>query len=130
MPVRQWQKIQKLLPEVQLITISQPDNKVQKPGFDLATGLLQFSKPLFSILEDFMADFNLQVLGAVKVIQALLPRLKQSDLASVVLFSTVAVKVGFNFHSLVIRRQLEGIFNYREKALEKIFGKGDVHSLL
>ena len=54
----------------------------------------------------------------------------QSDLASVVLFSTVAVKVGFNFHSLVIRRQLEGIFNYREKALEKIFGKGDVHSLL
>ncbi len=51
--------------------------------------------------EDFMADFNLQVLGAVKVIQAILPRLKQSDMASVVLFSTVAVKMGFNFHSLV-----------------------------
>jgi len=54
---------------------------------------------------------------------------KQSDLASVVLFSTVAVKMGFNFDSLVIRRQFEGIFNYREKALKKIFGKGDVHSL-
>ena len=26
---------------------------------------------------------------------------------------------------LVIRRQLEDIFDYREKALEKIFGKGD-----
>ncbi len=51
--------------------------------------------------EDFMTDFNLQVVGAVKVIQALLPRLKQSELASVVLFSTVAVKMGFNFHSLV-----------------------------
>jgi NAD(P)-dependent dehydrogenase (short-subunit alcohol dehydrogenase family) len=51
--------------------------------------------------EDFIADFNIQVLGAVKVIQAILPRLKQSDLASVVLFSTVAVKMGFNFHSLV-----------------------------
>jgi NAD(P)-dependent dehydrogenase (short-subunit alcohol dehydrogenase family) len=51
--------------------------------------------------EDFINDFNVQVLGAVKVIQAILPRLKQSDSASVVLFSTVAVKMGFNFHSLV-----------------------------
>lgn len=51
--------------------------------------------------EDFLIDFNIQVLGAVKVIQALLPRLKQSDSASIVLFSTVAVKMGFNFHSLV-----------------------------
>ncbi len=51
--------------------------------------------------EDFIADFNLQVLGAVKVIQALLPRLKKAETASVVMFSTVAVKMGFNFHSLV-----------------------------
>ena len=51
--------------------------------------------------DDFVTDFNLQVLGAVRVIQALLPRLKQPDSASVVLFSTVAVKMGFNFHSLV-----------------------------
>ncbi len=51
--------------------------------------------------EDFIADFNIQVLGAVKVIQALLPRLKKAERASVVMFSTVAVKMGFNFHSLV-----------------------------
>ncbi len=51
--------------------------------------------------EDFIADFNLQVLGAVKVIQATLPRLKKAETASVVMFSTVAVKMGFNFHSLV-----------------------------
>lgn len=50
---------------------------------------------------DFVADFNLQVLGAVKVLQAVLPRLKRPDIASVVLFSTVAVQTGFNFHSLV-----------------------------
>ena len=51
--------------------------------------------------EDFIDDFSLQVLGAVKVIQAVLPRLKKAESASVVMFSTVAVKMGFNFHSLV-----------------------------
>lgn len=50
---------------------------------------------------DFTADFNLQVVGAVKVIQAALPKLKVSDNSSIVLFSTVAVQSGFNFHSQV-----------------------------
>lgn len=51
--------------------------------------------------EDFIADYELQVLGAVKIIQAILPRMKASSAASIVLFSTVAVQSGFNFHSLV-----------------------------
>ena len=51
--------------------------------------------------EDFVADYELQVLGAVKIIQAILPRMKASSAASIVLFSTVAVQSGFNFHSLV-----------------------------
>lgn len=51
--------------------------------------------------EDFLADYQLQVLGTIKVIQAVLPRLKLSEHASIVLFSTVAVQVGFNFHSIV-----------------------------
>lgn len=51
--------------------------------------------------EAFQADFNLQVLGAIKVIQAALPALKKSDNASIVLFSTVAVQSGFNFHTQV-----------------------------
>jgi len=51
--------------------------------------------------EEFVDDYKLQVVGAVKVIQACLPRLKNSDQGSVVLFSTVAVQTGFNFHSLV-----------------------------
>ncbi|MEN9696746.1 MAG: hypothetical protein RLZ56_167, partial [Bacteroidota bacterium] len=50
---------------------------------------------------DFVADYQLQVVGAVKVIQAALPMLKEAEAASVVLFSTVAVQVGLNFHSLV-----------------------------
>ncbi len=50
---------------------------------------------------DFIEDYKLQVVGAVKVIQAILPRLKKSESASIVLFSTVAVQMGFNFHTLV-----------------------------
>lgn len=51
--------------------------------------------------EDFVSDYQLQVVGAVKVIQACLPKLKQSPQASIVLFSTVAVQTGFPFHSVV-----------------------------
>jgi NAD(P)-dependent dehydrogenase (short-subunit alcohol dehydrogenase family) len=51
--------------------------------------------------QTFLEDFNLQVGGAVDCIQQLLPRLKASPNASIVLFSTVAVQKGFNFHSLV-----------------------------
>lgn len=50
---------------------------------------------------DFAADFNLQVNGAVKVIQAALTRLKKAENSSIVLFSTVAVQTGFPFHSQV-----------------------------
>jgi NAD(P)-dependent dehydrogenase (short-subunit alcohol dehydrogenase family) len=51
--------------------------------------------------EDFIEDFKLQVLGATNVIQQLLPRLKASGNSSIVLFSTIAVQQGFNFHSQV-----------------------------
>ncbi|MBW6537696.1 MAG: SDR family oxidoreductase [Mariniphaga sp.] len=69
-------------------------------------------KPFHRIIhEEFLEDFNLQVVGAVKTIQAVLPRLKKSLDASVVLFSTVAVQTGFNFHSLVATSKgaLEGL---------------------
>ncbi len=51
--------------------------------------------------QDFMDDYNLQVVGAIKILQALLPKLKASNNASVVFFSTVAVQTGLNFHSQV-----------------------------
>lgn len=51
--------------------------------------------------EDFIADYQLQVVGAIKIIQAVLPKLKAAENASIVLFSTVAVKLGLNFHTQV-----------------------------
>lgn len=60
---------------------------------------------------DFAADYQLQVVGAVKTIQAVLPRLKKSENSSIVLFSTVAVQTGLSFHSQVSASKgaLEGL---------------------
>ena len=50
---------------------------------------------------DFTNDFNLQVVGAIKVIQAVASRLKNSENAAIIFFSTVAVQTGLPFHSQV-----------------------------
>lgn len=50
--------------------------------------------------EEFAEDLQLQTIGAIKVIQQVLPKLK-SGKGSIVLFSTVAVQQGFNFHAQV-----------------------------
>lgn len=53
-------------------------------------------------LEDFRADFELNVLGAVQALQATAKRLKKAEGgASVVLFSTVAAAVGMSFHTSI-----------------------------
>lgn len=52
--------------------------------------------------EDFRKDFDINLLGAVKVIQGCLKSLKKSpNGASIVLFSTIAVKTGMPFHASV-----------------------------
>ena len=60
---------------------------------------------------DFEADYKLQVIGAIKLIQSVLPRLKKSENASIVLFSTVAVQSGLPFHTQVAASKgaLEGL---------------------
>jgi len=54
----------------------------------------------FSAVE-FENDYKLQVVGAVKCIQSALPKLKLGNNPSIVLFSTVANKIGLTFHSQV-----------------------------
>ncbi len=51
--------------------------------------------------QDFLNDFQQNVLGAIAVIQYLLARLKKADGASIVLFSSVAVKMGMPFHASI-----------------------------
>ena len=52
-------------------------------------------------LDDFRADFEINVLGAVKSIQTYLDILKKGDKPSILLFSTVAAKLGMPFHASV-----------------------------
>lgn len=51
--------------------------------------------------QDFLDDFQLNLLGAVSTIQAVLPRLKAAPHSSIVLFSTVAVMQGMPFHASI-----------------------------
>lgn len=51
--------------------------------------------------DDFRNDFELQVLGATKIIKQLLPRIKKGNDSSILLFSTIAVQSGFSFHTQV-----------------------------
>lgn len=51
--------------------------------------------------EDFSDDFSINVLGAVRVIQEYLPILKQSKTPAILMFSTVAVKMGMPFHASI-----------------------------
>lgn len=50
---------------------------------------------------DFEEDLNINFMSLVKAVHALLPKLKKSEQASLVFFSTVAVKVGMPFHTSV-----------------------------
>lgn len=51
--------------------------------------------------EEMLHEFQLNALGAATVIQQALPALKKSDQASILLFSTVAVQAGMNFHASI-----------------------------
>ena len=59
-------------------------------------------KPINRIsLDEFREDFEINVIGAIKAIQKYLPCLKKSNDASILLFSTVATKLGMPYHSSV-----------------------------
>jgi len=59
-------------------------------------------KPIASLsVDDFRKDFEINVIGAVKTIQKYLAVLKKGTDPSIVLFSTVAVKLGMPFHASI-----------------------------
>ena len=70
-------------------------------GFVYCPGAIDL-KPFNRIKEaSIIEDLNLQVMGAVRILQLILSKLKASGQGSVVLFSTVAVQTGFPFHAQV-----------------------------
>ena len=71
------------------------DGLVYCPGSINLKPFKMLSPAVFS--EDMELNFN----SLVRVVHGLLPRLKKSEQASLVFFSTVAVKVGMPFHTSV-----------------------------
>ncbi len=59
-------------------------------------------KPISTLsIENFRDDFELNVIGAVKAIKKYLPVIKKGENPSVLLFSTVATKLGMPYHASV-----------------------------
>ena len=60
--------------------------------------------------KDFEEEMNLNFLSLVKVVKGVMPKLKEAENASLVFFSTVAVKVGMPFHTSVAaaKGEIEG----------------------
>lgn len=81
--------------EDELPEISEVDTLIYCPGSINLKPISRLS------LEDFYNDFNINVLGAVKVIQKYLPLLKKGKNPSILLFSSVAVKLGMPFHASI-----------------------------
>lgn len=79
----------------ELPDISEVDGLVYCPG---SINL----KPISRLkIEDFKNDFEINVIGAVKAIQKYARVMKDSQHPSIVLFSTVAVKLGMPFHASI-----------------------------
>ncbi|MEZ4782120.1 MAG: SDR family oxidoreductase [Flavobacteriaceae bacterium] len=77
------------------LNIEEADGLVYCPG---SINLKPFNR---LSIEDFKNDFEINVLGAVKAIQKYLDVLKQSKNPSIILFSTVASKLGMPFHASI-----------------------------
>lgn len=71
------------------------DGLVYAPGSILLKPFNRFSDA------DFENDFRINVLGAVKAVRHLIGKLKQSESASIVFYSTVAARVGMPFHASI-----------------------------
>ncbi len=62
-------------------------------------------------IEDFKNDYEINFIGAVKAIQKYLPNLKATDNSNILLFSTVASKLGMPFHTSIasVKSAIEGL---------------------
>lgn len=81
--------------EDELPDIEQVDTLIYCPGSINLKPISRLS------LDDFKNDFEINVLGAVKSIQKYLPVLKNGINPSILLFSTVASKLGMPFHASI-----------------------------
>lgn len=102
--------ISRTTPEIQHSNLTHHSRDVLEgvlPGITAADTLIYCPgsinlKPIARLsIDDFKNDFEINVLGAVKAIQTYLPILKKGNSPSILLFSTVASKLGMPFHASI-----------------------------
>jgi len=87
-----------VLGDVSILKTALPD---ELHGIAYCPGTINL-KPFGRLTEDdFLNDYKINVLGAVKVIQQVVNKLKAVDTSSIVLFSTVAAETGMGFHASI-----------------------------
>jgi NAD(P)-dependent dehydrogenase (short-subunit alcohol dehydrogenase family) len=93
----------------------QTGSEIQLPevldGIIYAPGTINL-KPFHRLSDaDFLLDWQINVNGFIKVVQAALPNLKRANNASVIAFSSVAAKIGMPFHASIgsAKGALEGL---------------------
>lgn len=99
------------LNELQDVTYHSMDVLADSPEFPIIEGPIDglvycpgsiLLKPFKALRnEDFLNDFHINVLGAIKTIRNYLPQLLQAESPSIIFFSTVAVQTGMPFHSSI-----------------------------
>lgn len=78
-----------------------PDLEKPIDGFVYLPGSINLKPFKMLRAENFKDDFEINFLGAVKAIKKYEENLKESESASVVMFSTVAVQQGLSFHASI-----------------------------
>lgn len=81
--------------EDELPEVEQVDKLIYCPGSINLKPISRLS------IDDFKSDFEINVLGAIKAIQKYLSVLKNGKKPSILLFSTVATKLGMPFHASI-----------------------------
>jgi len=84
------------------------DENIEMPTIDYELNGLAYCpgsinlKPFKNLKQqDFVSDFKINALGAIKVINKYFTNLQNSDNSSILLFSTVAVQTGMPYHASV-----------------------------
>ncbi len=114
--------VEKLLTHSKVVNISRSESELshenlthhncditadELPNIENADGLVYCPgsinlKPISRLsIDDFKNDFEINVIGAVKSVQKYLPILKKGTKPAIVLFSTVAAKLGMPYHASV-----------------------------
>jgi NAD(P)-dependent dehydrogenase (short-subunit alcohol dehydrogenase family) len=84
-----------------VMTDALPAISVPLHGIAYCAGSINL-KPFKALkIEDFRRDFEINVTGALRILQHYEKNMREAEASSVVLFSTVAVQTGMSFHASV-----------------------------